>query len=313
MYLSIIFVFMGLLGLGYGSNLLISSGKNVARHFGISYFFFGLAFVSVGTSLPEIAVTIAGAIDRLQGLETSGIVMGDKLGSALVNITLFLGIFALFTTLKLKREEIFKQSVPLLGSILLFFLLASDGYLSRKDAAIFLFFYVVYYYLIAETEKIRASTKKTKLELAKDITFALFGLGLLLLSSKLVVENSVKLAEFFQINQTIIGIFILGIGTGLPEFSVMVMSIRQKTIDLSLGDLLGSNIVDLLLATGLGAMISEFIVDKKLIMFDIPFLFVATLLTLLFFYYGKNVSRKEGIVLLLIFFGYGVIKLMYMS
>lgn len=313
MYLTILFVIMGLLGLAYGSNLLISSGKNIARHFGISYFFFGLAFVSIGTSLPEIAVTIAGAIDRLQGLETSGIVIGDKLGSALVNITLFLGIFAYFTVLKLKREEILKQSAPLLGSIFIFFLLVSDGLLSRKDAIIFLFFYAVYYYLIAATEQIQTTVKKPKLELAKDITFTLFGLGLLLLSSKLVVENSVKLAELFQINQTIIGIFLLGIGTGLPEFSVMVMSIRQKTMSLSLGDLLGSNIVDILLATGLGGVISEFVVDKNLILFDIPFLFVVTLITLLFFYYRKNLTRRDGVILLLLFISYAIIKIGYVG
>lgn len=105
MHIEIIIVIAGLIGLWYGSDLLLTSAKNISRHFGISDFFFGLAFVSIGTCLPEIAVSIVGAIDRLNGIETSGIVLGDKIGSAIVNITLFMGILALFVILRLKQRE----------------------------------------------------------------------------------------------------------------------------------------------------------------------------------------------------------------
>jgi cation:H+ antiporter len=313
MYLEFLIVIAGLLGLWFGSDLLISSGKNIARHFGISYFFFGLAFVSIGTSLPEISITIMGAIDRLQGIETSGIVLGDKLGSAMVNLTLFIGIFALFTLLHMKKRETYQLGTPLIGSIILYFLLAVDGMFSRIDSIIMLVAYGLYYIFLCNTEKIYVGAKRPALQITKDIIFAVTGLAFILISSQFVVENCVKLAELWHVNQTLIGIFLLGIGTGLPEFSLVIMSIRKKTMSLSMGDLLGSNIVDLFLATGLGGVISGFIVDKKLVLFDIPVLFIFTAVFLYFLLTKNKLEKTEGIMLLLLFALYAFLKIFFMA
>ncbi len=313
MYLELIIVIAGLIGLWFGSNFLIDSGKNIARHFGISYFFFGLAFVSVGTSLPELSVSIAGALNRIAGIETSGIVIGDKVGSALVNITLFMGIFALFTVLKLKKKEIYQQGTPLIGSMILFFLLSVDGMLSRLDSVILLGTYLLYYLFMYNSEPVYSCAKRPKLALAKDVIFILAGLIFVLISSKIVVTYSVKLAEIMNISQSVIGIFLLGIGTGLPEFSLMITSIRKNTMSLSMGDLIGSNIVDLLFTTGMGGIISGFLVDKQLLMFDIPVLFVFTIIFLYFLLTKQKIEKTEGVILLALFALYAFFKIVFMA
>lgn len=309
MHIEIIIVIAGLIGLWYGSDLLLSSGRNIVRHFGISEFFFGLAFVSIGTSLPEIAVSIAGAIDRLNGIETSGIVLGDKIGSAIVNITLFLGIFGLFLVLRLKKREYLTQSMALIGSTLFFFLLAMDGILSRGDALLFLIAFGLYYTYLYKTEPTRTIERKPRLDVAKDVIFAVAGILFIVLSSNAVVVHATKLAEMLGVNQTLIGLLLVGIGTGLPELSVMLMSARHRMMSLSMGDLIGSNIVDLLLATGLGGIISSFIVDKRLLSFDIPVLFIFSVIIMYYLRKDNKITRREGISLIILYILYMIIAI----
>ncbi len=309
MHIEIIIVIAGLIGLWYGSDLLLTSGRNIIRHFGISELFFGLAFVSIGTSLPEIAVSIAGAIDRLNGIETSGIVVGDKIGSAIVNITLFIGILGIFVALYLKKKEYITQSMALIGSTLFFFLLAMDGILSRADALLFLIAFGLYYIYLYKTEPVRTTERKPRLDIAKDIIFACAGILFIILSSNAVVMHATKLAEALGVNQTLIGIFFLGIGTGLPELSVMIMSARHKMMNLSMGDLIGSNVVDLLLATGLGGIISSFIVDKRLLAFDIPVLFIFSLILIYYLRKDSRITRMEGISLIILYLVYMIMAI----
>jgi cation:H+ antiporter len=215
--------------------------------------------------------------------------------------------------LKLKKKEVYKLGTPLIAAVILFFLLSVDGMLSRWDAVIFLLAYGLYYIFICKTEQMYVGAKRPPLQLAKDIVFAVAGLIFILISSKCVVENSIILAELWQINQTIIGIFLLGIGTGLPELTLVIMSIRKNTMSLSMGDLLGSNIVDLLLTTGTGAIISGFIVDKKLLLFDIPVLFIFTIIFMYFLLTKNKLEKTEGIILLLLFVLYAFLKIMFMA
>lgn len=304
MYINALIVTAGLLGLWFGSDLLIKSGKNIARHFGISDFFFGLVFVSIGTSIPEISVSIAGAIERLQGIETSGIVLGDKVGSAIVNITLFMGIFAYLTVLRLRQKNYSVQAMSLVGSVLFFFLLAYDGIISRLDAIIFLGVFFLYYLYLYHLEPDGKKEYRKPLEIVTDCVLAIVGVLFIILSSDAVVTHAVKLAELLGMNQTIVGLFLVGIGTGLPELSVLIMSARHKVMSLSMGDLLGSNVVDLLLATGLGGLVSSFLVDTRLLALDLPLLFLFTCIVLYFLRRNNTITRVRGSVLILLYLMY---------
>ena len=312
MLLELMALTTGLLGLWFGSDLLIRSGKNVARHFGISYFFFGLAFVSIGTSIPEIAVSVAGALERLIGIETSGLVIGNKVGSALSQIAFIMGFLALFAKLKITKKRLYRQGILLLASIVLFFILAYDGMISRWDAIIFLLAYALYYILLFKTEKIKTSGKPPEIAVSKDIIYIIAGLGFILISSNVVVKNGIALAEIWGVAQSLVGLLLISLGTGLPELAIAVMAIRQRAASISLGDLIGSNICDLLLATGLGAVISGFIVGNLILVFDLPILFLFALI-FLYFLLRKKLGRREGIVLITLYVLYVIVRIFFLN
>jgi len=313
MYFELIAIIAGLLGLWFGSSLLINGGKNVARYLGVSYFFFGLAFVSIGTSVPEIAVSIAGAFDILNGVETSGLVVGNKVGSALNLITLMIGFLALFATLKLKKIKIYQQGAMLISAIVLFFLLSVDGTISKFDGLIFLLGYGLYYLYLLGTEDVLNHRKKVDIKLVKDISIAITGLVFVLIASDVVVTYGVELAEIWGVSQTIIGILLIGLGTGLPELSIAVMAARKGVMSMSMGDLIGSNVCNLLLATGSGAVISGFLVDNNILLIDIPVLFVFTLIFLYFLLSNGKIEKKEGAILIGLYLIYAVSRVFFFS
>ena len=305
----IIFLIIGLAGLWIGADFLIRGAKNIALFLGISYFFVGLAFVSIGTSIPEIAVSVVGGIDRLMGMETSGIVVGNKIGSALSQISLIIGILAFFMPLKLKRQEILKQGIFLIAAILLVFGLAYNGYLSRLDGVIAIIAYLIYYiYIWISNDKKRAG-RPPNVKLLKNVLIAILGLIIVIFCSEIVVENGVALAQIWGVSQSLVGILIIGLGTGLPELSVAVASIRRKSVGISIGDLIGSNICDLLLALGLGTVISGFIVERVNLWFDLPVLLLFSLIVIYFFYTKGRLSKKEGVILISLFVIYALIKI----
>ncbi len=309
MHDALIILIIGLIGLWFGADLLIKGAKNIAKHLGVSNFLIGLALVSIGTSIPEIAVSIAGALDRLKGIETSGIVVGDALGSALSQITLLLGILALFLPLVFKRAQVRRQGTFLIASVFIVFGLSADGYLSRLDGALALVAYGAYYLFIWSTADGKVGGPKPKADLLQDAVYSLIGLGLVLLTSQVVVTSGIALAEYWGVTQEIIGIFLIGIGTGLPELSVAIASFRHKAMDISLGNLIGSNICDLLFSLGAGTIISGFVVSRNMILFDIPALLFFSCVVLYFMYTGKRVSKREGTMLIGLFVLYAFIKI----
>jgi len=310
MLVEIIFLCIGLIGLWVGADFLVKGAKNIASSLGLSQLFIGLAFVSIGTSIPEIAVSVAGAFDRLGGLETSGIVVGNKLGSALVQVSFFMGVLAFLVPLYLSRKDTIRHGSFLIASILLFFALSVDGTLNVLDGVILLVAYVVYYvFLIISNINHREHKKKDGKELWKNIIYAIFGIVLVIVTSDIVVGNGIAVAEGFGVSQSLIGVLLIGFGTGLPEFSVAIASWKNKAMAVSMGDLIGSNICDILLALGAGTVISGFVVDPVLLGFDFPVLLVFSFLVLLFLYTKQRITKWEGGVLVGLFLLYAAMKI----
>jgi len=301
MYEPLIFFTVGLLGLWVGSDFLIRGVKSIAERFGLPHFFIGLAIVSVGTSIPEIAVSVAGGLDRLAGLETSGIVVGNAIGSSLSQISLLFGILAFLVPLQLKRGIAFKYGGFLIASVLLVFGLAYDGYLSKWDGWIAIGAYTLFYLFLISTINHSKRTLHPKTHIVQDIVYVILGLALVLYTSDIVVTNGVLLADLWGVSQSLVGVLLISIGTGLPELSVAIASFRQKAMGISMGDLIGSNICDLLLSLGAGTVISGFVVDPILLWFDIPVLLMLSFLIVTFWYTGRKISRFEGVFLLIIY------------
>jgi len=305
----ITFLALSLIGLWVGANFLVKGAKDMAQHFGIPHFLIGLTLISIGTSIPEIGVSVAGAFDRLAGIETSGIVIGNKIGSALGQITFIMGCLAFLVPLRMKKEFIYKHGSFLIASILLVFGLAADGYLSQVDGVIALIAYLIYYIFVWVDMPARQKGRPPTMHLIQDIAQVLIGIIIVLLTSDLVVSSSVALADLLNVSQSLVGILIVGLGTGLPELSVAIASFKRKAMGLSMGDLIGSNICDLLLSLGAGTAISGFIVDPINLKFDLPFLFVITVIVLYFLYSGRRISKREGSVLIGIYLLYVIVKI----
>ncbi len=307
--LELLYLVLGLLGLVLGSHLIIQSSINLAEHFKISQLFFGLIILSIGTNLPELVVTINASIQRVAGIETSGLVIGQILGSCMGQIALSLGILGVFASLVLSKREFYRDGLMMLGSVLLLFILGFDGVLGKFDAIAFLIFYGFYFLSLQREEKIFSKMKRAKTaNFLHDISSLIAGFAILIYASNIVVVNSIILAELWGVTQSFIGVVIVGLGTSLPEVTTAIMAIAKKATKMSVGNLIGSNILDILLVLGIGGVIADFNFSSKLLMFDTVFLFFTSLMVLLLFGFTFRMKKKQAAVLIGIYFLYILMK-----
>jgi len=319
MILPLILLMLGLVGLFLGSQLSVRGFENIARHFGLSHLFIGLTIVAIGTSLPEIAVSVVGAIDILAGAEmsaVSGIVVGNKIGSYLNQLTIIMGIVGLAGLMSITKRELKREGTMLILSIILFSLVALDLKITPLEGVVVTLAYLLYFiYLVKQEAHPSKSTpkveKKPEMHLVKDLLMILIGMGILLLAAEFVVEGSVQLAELWHIPPSVAGLLIVGLGTGLPELTLDITALRRGAAGIAVGDMIGSNICDILFSLGAGAMISGFTVEPVLLLFDTPFMFLVAFLVIGLFLRNMRLERKEALVLILVYVSYVLLKLTF--
>ncbi len=304
-------IIIGLVGLWLGTKLIINGAIGIASRFNLSHSFVGVAILAVGTDLPEVFVSVNAAMLQLQGIESSGIITGNAIGSSISQITIILGIAGLMLKFNMGKKELLRDGIALLSSIILLFLFGLDGFISRMDGMILLTVYAIYYIVLMKsqlehTDDNSGGQNYSKAQLA---LFLLSGFAVLIFSSHLVVENAMVLAEKWGVAQSFIGIAIIGLGTSLPELAVTIGAAIRKSAGMSVGNVIGSNIFDGLIPIGLGGTISTIFMEKDLLYFDLPFLFGSTFLVLLFLKTQRGISRMEGIILIVLFFLYIATKL----
>ena len=322
MVLPLIFLLLGLVGLFIGSQFAIRGFENIAKHFGFSHLFIGLTVVAIGTSLPEIAVSVIGAIDILAGFEmsaVSGVVVGNKIGSFLNQLTLIMGIVGLSGLMIIQKRELKREGAMLVGSVVLFALVAWDLQITPLEGVIVTVFYLIYFAILVKQEARPSKStserveERPKLHPVKDLLFIFVGMGALLLAAEFVVEGSVQLAEILSIPTSVTGLLIVGLGTGLPELTLDITALRRGSAGIAVGDMVGSNICDILFSLGAGAMISGFTVDPVLLLFDTPFMFLVVFLVVGLFLRNMRLERKEALVLILVYIFYVSLKLTYFT
>ena len=304
-------ILIGLTGLWLGTELVIKGAVNIAEYYKLSQVFVGLAILSIGTDLPEIVIAINAALRSAIGnADTSGIIIGNAIGSSFSQISLVLGSAGLLSYLTLKQQHLFEDGIMLLGSVIMVMLLSIDGKISRIDGIVLVVVYLIYYYRLFHQERISKKIKKkfTK-NIRKDIIYLFLGIIIVIFTSELVVDNSINFAEKFHVKQSFVGIIILGLGTSLPELALALNAVRKKAGGLSVGNLIGSNIFDMLIPIGMGASISELKIEKKLLLFDLPFLLVLSFIVLFFFYKKKGLQKTEAVILISIFVLYASLKI----
>ena len=304
-----VYLIFGLLGLWLGTELVIRGALTIAEHYKLSQVFIGLTILAIGTDLPELVLAIDASLLQLKGVEASGLIVGNALGSCLNQISLVLGVAGILSYIKLSRQSLKQDGLVLMGSMFLFFLVSLDGKITRIEGFTLVTIYLIYYLMLLYGEKVPQRLKQElPQKVGQNLIYLLGGLVLVVVASDLVIKNGIKLAELWGVSQSFIGIVFIALGTSLPELVLSIGAVLKKAPGLSVGNIIGSNIFDILVPMGVGAAISELKVEQSLLYFDTPVLFVVTGLVLFFFYKKKGLQRKEAISLVSIYGIYIVLK-----
>ena len=292
-----------------GADWLVDGSSSIAKKLGIPALVIGLTIVAFGTSMPELIVSLLAA---LKG--EADVAFGNIVGSNNANLLLILGIAALIYPLKVKRSTIWKE-VPfsLLAALVLLVIsndFRIDGFeifsLTRVDGIILIAFFVIFLYYIVELAR-RSHSKIKKGELVietrstgKNFLMILIGIAALFLGGRWVVDGAVTIASIFNVSDFLIATTIIAVGTSLPELVTSVVAARKGQADMAVGNVVGSNIFNILWILGISAFIAPIGIPPAINM-DLLFLVAGTILLFVFLFLGQRhkIQRYQGALLLL--------------
>jgi len=298
---SVILTVVGLVLLCFGGNWLVSGGVTIAKKFRISNLVIGMTIVAYGTSTPELATSIAAAGEH------SAIILGNIVGSNIANVGMVIGIAAILVPLAV-RKSVLKKEIPImLGVSVLLVLISIDGEISQYDGILLLGGLGVFaIYTFKDAMKQRKSNNEKIQQSKKNIYLKSFGLiglgvGILYIGAILTVDNAVILAKEFGLSEKIIGLTVIAIGTSLPELITSIIAIRKGHTDIGIGNIIGSNIYNILMIMGVGAVLGGVMISSDVYVdYVIMILFSLSLLIAL---KTGIISKAMGICLT---FGYVV-------
>ena len=260
--LSAILTVVGLLLLCFGGNWLVTGGIAIAKKFRISNLIIGMTIVAFGTSTPELAASVAAAGEH------SAIILGNIVGSNIANVGMVIAIAAIIVPLAVKKSVLKKEIPIMLGVSVLLILISIDGEISQYDGILLLGGLGVFVvYTLKDVMKQRSENKDESKKNTKNISLksiGLIGLGVVLLyvGAILTVDNAVILAKEFGLSEKIIGLTVIAIGTSLPELITSIIAIRKGHTDIGIGNIIGSNIYNILMIMGVGATIGGVIISS---------------------------------------------------
>ena len=314
-------IIVGFIVLVWGADRFVLGGAASARCLGVSPLIIGLTIIGFGTSAPEMLVS---AVAALEG--TPNLAIGNAIGSNITNIALVLGLTALTTPLMVK-SQILKREYPIMFMVMLLALgLMLDLHLSFTDGVILLIgLALIMGWMIQiglkdnKTNHKRSSKNKDdslevdfeleipKMSLGIAIFWLVFGFALLLISSKVLVWGSIEIAQFFGVSDLIIGLTIVALGTSLPELAATITSALKGEHDLAIGNIIGSNIFNLLAVIGIPAIITPIDLTENVIQRDF-FSMIGMSFALFIMAYGfkgnGRINRLEGFLLLCSYIAY---------
>jgi cation:H+ antiporter len=285
---------VGLVILVKGCDIFIDGASGIATKLGISEHLIGLTIVALATSLPELAVSSIASINQ-----EAGIAIGNIIGSNISNICLILGIAALIMTLKTEKQTIEDAFFMIVVTIIFIALIAVDQTLNRYDAVLFLLLYIYFIYRLYRTHKKKNAHLSIKKEsILRETLFVILGASGLIFGAHFLVESGVGIAQLLGVSPVIIGLTMIALGTSLPELSSTITAALKKRYGLAVGNVIGSNIINILLVLGISGLINPIPIGKK-VFITAPFLIGVSILTL-FFIRGK-IGRKQGYILVFLY------------
>jgi len=258
--LSAVLLLIGLVMLCFGGNWLVSGGVAIAKKFRISNLVIGMTIVAYGTSTPELAASIAAAGDH------SAIILGNIVGSNIANVGMVIGVAAILAPLAIQKSVLRKEIPIMLGVTALLVLLSIDGELSQYDGLLLLIglgIFAVYTFrnVLKQREKSKADSDSGKNNIyLKSIGLIGIGIIVLYIGAILTVDNAVIIATEFGLSEKIIGLTVIAVGTSLPELITSIIAIRKGHTDIGIGNIIGSNIYNILMIMGVGASLGGILI-----------------------------------------------------
>lgn len=338
LFLYILLLAGGIFLLIKGSDIFVDASVKIAKILKMSELLIGMTLVCFGTSLPELFVSVNGSIKG-----TSDLVIGNMVGTNIFNICAILGVISIIHPIKLLKDTVRKDMYMSLVTGLLFLLVTLDTFgtdlvanvISRTDGAILLIMFAIFMYYnlyhyanftkkrrekvvikkkIKAGEKIESAktkmTKKQKHDLVESVLLCLIGGILVYVGSECVLNGAVGFARMIGVSETLVAILIIAVGTSLPEIATSITSLKKRKTNIAVGNLIGSNMYNMLFVVGVSAVVNPLNVVTESIWIDILVFILITLILILFTksrYVKKGsyeLSRTEGIVLLVIYIAY---------
>lgn len=309
--MEIVLLIISLVVLYFGAEWLVGGASSLAARLNISPLIIGLTIVSMGTSAPELVVSIKAAMAGQSALS-----IGNVLGSNLFNIALILGVSALIVPLTVKRQ-LLKVDVPVMvGATLLFLIMFIDGKLSFTESLILIILfvgYMVYLFIVSLKNKDLNEENTAMIRIYKhwmlDVVLIALGLVGLIYGSDLLVKNAIIIAQKLGMSEAMIGLTIVAAGTSIPELATSLVAAVRKQSDIAIGNVVGSNTFNLLLILGTAGVIYP-IETPDINIVDSLFMLGIGVLLWVFMKIGTKINRVQGVIFLLAYVGYYVVKLM---
>ncbi len=305
MLLSVLYILVGIVMLLWGADRLTEGAVGVAERLRIPQFVIGLTIVAIGTSMPEFCVSFVSA---LKG--TADLAVGNVVGSNIFNSLLIVGITAMVAPMTILKNTV-RLDIPfaLLASVMLA-AFCYDGELTRLDAGILFGLFLVFMYITLhhakkgkKEQEVGIEERGKKMPAWKMVVLILVGLACLILGSNAFVDGATKVAVALGISDAVIGLTVVAMGTSMPELATSVVAARKGNSGIAIGNVLGSNVFNILLVIGLTGVINPMHI-QGITWIDLSMLILSMVLLLLFSYTKYTIARWEGVVLTILFVGY---------
>lgn len=305
-----IFLVVGLVLLVVGADLLVKGAARLAGSFGIPALVIGLTVVAFGTSAPELAVSVKAAYAGQAELAIANVV-----GSNIFNVLFILGAAAMISPLIISRQLI-RQDVPIMVLISVVALLMTlDGNISRLEAGILFAGLLSYTWFLFRQGKAKGADTvdeeveamlKAKVPAWQNLLLVIGGLTLLVLGARWLVESAVEIARAWGVNEAVIGLTIVAAGTSLPEVVTSIVATVRGERDIAVGNVVGSNIFNILCVLGLSGLVSPvpLLAGEQMAMVDIPVMVAVAVLCVPLFFIGSVLNRIEGLLFMLLYIAY---------
>ena len=298
--LEVLLLIVGLVLIIKASDILVDSASSIASAFRVPTMLIALTIVAFGTCAPELAISFQSVSSG-----NGQMALANVVGSCIINILLILGIAACVNPISIKHETI-KKELPILvvitiGFVVLLldslFISANRNIFSRTDGVILLLLFSLFvYYIVSIIRKRRDEDEgaNAKYGMVKSIIYLAISIIVIIISSDLIVDNSILLAERFNISQKIITLFIIVIGTSLPELVMTVTAAKKGEFDIAIGNIIGTNIFNICVVLGLPVAIYGHLEIVGFNIIDMLFVFVSSFLLFVFAHSEKKLSKLEG-------------------